>query len=266
MNIPLIVSMGAAASIFGSVVMSGIGLMYTNQLYTLASVVLGIIGLLFAFFNVILSNMMNPVMPYLDAIIRKLPLLIMHLTDNNLIFLTGKHKATTVDTVNFGSFIRNPDSIKTFVGSNFKVKINGEIESLSLGGVKTMLVYEENAVPPEVDLIKICTNLQEAGIESLEDWKEKAKNDEHVIETKGLDLKVIGRFFDIVNPHYLSVRIERIAAELAREYSQGWMKILPWVSIMMVALMFGAIAFVIIKSVMDGDTSSAPTMIPTINT
>lgn len=237
--------------------------MFQSPILLLISQICAFIAFIGAIALTMLAHMCTPIMPYLEAVMKKSMLVIINQVNDNLIMAVPTKKTTTVDVDNYGTFVGNPHSVKTFVGDT-EIVIDENVTARSLGGVKTLLVYEENAVPPETDLVKICQRLESVGIHSMQDWKDEVKKGKNPIYVKDLDLKVITRYFEYVNPHYLNVRVERIAAELAREYRQTWEKILPWVSMMIIALLFGAIAFVIINSVLDTGTTTVTNSIPTI--
>jgi len=217
--------------------------------------------------TLMMGFMLSPVMPYLEAVMKKSMLMIINLSNNNLIMDVPKKKASTADTRFDGTFIINPHSVRTFMGK-VPIDIAKNVVGKSFGGVKTLLVYEENAVPPEIDLVKLCDRLSDANIKSLDEWKTKVQAGETPIEVRDLDIKVVSRYFAYIHPHYLNVRIAKIAAELAREYSQTWQKILPWISMMIVLMLMGVLAFIMLTSVLDDGTTAATTAsnIPTIVT
>ena len=163
-------------------------------------------------------------------ITRKNGSIIMRTSDSNTI--------ANNDIEPFGTFLDNTHARKTF------------------GGLPAYQVFEDCAVPPELDTIKLCQRLETAGIHSLEDWSKDIQK----IEYQDLDVKSVKRYFNNLNPTFVNVRIERIAAELSKEYRAAWKAILPWISIMLVGLVFSAIAYVIITSV----ATPTPQQLPSV--
>lgn len=250
-----VVGMSAASIVFAFIPAYS----YMATIASFLAFIGGIVTLMMGF-------MLGPVMPYLEAVMKKSMLMIINLSNNNLIMDVPKKKASTADTKFDGTFIINPHSVRTFVGKT-PINIAKNVVGRSFGGVKTLLVYEENAVPPETDLIKLCDRLAEANIKSLDEWKAKIESGEEPIDVRDLDIKVVSRYFAYIHPHYLNVRIAKIAAELAREYSQQWQKILPWISTMIVFMIMAVLAFIMLSSALDdGSTVTTASNVPTIIT
>lgn len=213
--------------------------------------------------NFMLSDKIRPVLAYLEAVLHNKTLMIIEKSNKSLHFIVGDNEGTSIDVKKQGTFVASPNPVKSFTKD---VVIDERAETQPLGSVPTYVVYEETCVPYETDLVKLCDRLAEANINSIDEYKEKLKKNENPIYVKDLDMKVVTRYFEYNNPHYLASRVETIRTELRQEFAQAWMKVLPWVSIMIVLMMMAALAFVIINSVTSGDTSSAPSIVPTINT
>lgn len=255
--------------------------LFVAQVILLMSV-LGMVGI------VMCVMMLQPVLPFLDAKLKNGMILMINQVNDNIVMVVPSKKATTLDTGDrFGTFIGSPNAVKSFIGfrkeedlideyddrelvdevkqrygNKLIDKLHINSKSRSFGGVKTYLVYEENAVPPEVDLVKLCQRLEETNIKDIGSLREKLNDKTSPIVFKDLDLKSITRYFDYVNPHYLNVRVERTAARLSKKYSQSWQKLLPWISMMTMALLFGAVAYAIIMSA----TSPAAVAPPPVTT
>jgi len=210
--------------------------------YIMITQVLVIIVLGLCMVTMLFLFMLKPVEPYLDAKLKNGMIFFVTQVNGNILMKVPSKKTVSFDIEPFGTFFGNPHARKSF------------------GGVPAFQVFEENSVPPEDDLVRFCSRLEKGGIRSLEEFKENLVNGTNEVKYDDLDLKSITRYFNYVNPHYVNVRIERIAAELSKEYRQAWKAILPWISIMLVGLVFAAIAFTIITSV----ATPAPTVMPTI--
>lgn len=256
---------------------------FVAQVILLISI-LGMVGI------VMCIMMLQPVLPFLDAKLKNGMILMINQVNDNIVMVVPSKKATTLDTGDrFGTFIGSPNAVKAFIGfrkeedliaeyddreiveedkqrygNRLIDKLDIDTKTRSFGGVKTYLVYEENAVPPETDLVKLCQRLEETNIKDIGSLRKKLGNKKSPIIFKDLDLKSITRYFDYVNPHYLNVRVERTAARLSKKYTQSWQKLLPWISMMTMALLFGAVAYAIIMSaVSPAATAPAATTILT---
>ena len=211
---------------------------------------ISVIGLAGIFVCVI---MLGPVLPFLDAKLRNGMLLVINQVNDNIVMVVPSKKATTLDTGDrFGTFIGSPNAVKSFIGfkkekqllaeyddrenieedkqrygNKLVDKIHIQTKARSLGGVKAYLLYEENAVPPETDLVRLCQRLEDTNIKDIKTLRRKLHDSKSPIIFRDLDLKSITRYFDYVNPHYLNVRVERTAARLSKNYQQSWQKLLP---------------------------------------
>jgi len=210
---------------------------YTIITQVLIIIVMGLCGVTMMFLF-----MLKPVQPYLDAKLKNGMIFFITQVNGNIVMKVPDKKTVSFDIEPFGTFFGNPHARKSF------------------GGVPCFQVFEENSVPPEDDLVKFCSRLEKGGIRSLEEFKQNLVEGTNGVSFEDLDLKSITRYFNYVNPHYVNVRIERIAAELSKEYRQAWKSILPWISIMLVGLIFAAISYVIITSV----AVPAPTTLPSV--
>ena len=250
---------------------------FVAQVILLISI-LGMVGI------VMCIMMLQPVLPFLDAKLKNGMILMINQVNDNIVMVVPSKKATTLDTGDrFGTFIGSPNAVKAFIGfrkeedliaeyddreiveedkqrygNRLIDKLDIDTKTRSFGGVKTYLVYEENAVPPETDLVKLCQRLEETNIKDIGSLRKKLGNKKSPIIFKDLDLKSITRYFDYVNPHYLNVRVERTAARLSKKYTQSWQKLLPWISMMTMALLFGAVAYAIIMSAVSGPAVAPP--------
>ena len=211
----------------------------------IAQVLIGI-GAVLSMVTMMFLFMLKPVQPYLDAKLRNGMIFFIAQVNGNIVMKVPDKKTVSFDIEPYGTFFGNPHARKSF------------------GGVPAFQVFEETSVPPEDDLVRFCARLERAGIKSLDEFKENLLNNTNTVKYDDLDLKSITRYFNYVNPHYVNVRIERIAAELSKEYRQAWKAILPWISIMLVGLVFAAISYVIITSVATPTMVSAgPVPVPT---
>lgn len=244
--------------------------------YMLISQIASCIAVLFLVGIMMCTMMLQPVLPYLEAKLKNGMLLVITQINDNVIMVVPQKKATTLDTGDsFGSFIGSPNAVKSFAGfrkeedvlreyaerESLTDKIDPNAKIKSLGGVKTYMVYEENAVPAETGLISLCTRMDAANISNIEEILDEENKDRIVL--KDLDLSVITKYFNYVNPHYLNVRVERTAAKLAKRYQQSWQTLLPWISMMTMFILFAAVAYAIIMSAMPSTgVQTLPTIIP----
>lgn len=188
--------------------------------------------------SIILGVLIAPMEGYLMAKLRNSSLMLVTLVNGNIVLRNPAKKSVTVDDSNLGTFILNPLVVRSFYG------------------VKCMLTHEELAVPPPLDVMILCNRLKKEGINTFKEFSDQVKNNATQVKYHDIDFTAVVGYINYVHPHYINVRIERIAAELAKQYRQTWQQILPWISIMMLALLFGAIAYVIISSAVS--TPSAP--------
>jgi len=268
-----LVFVAGAAALFSMMTM-----LFFPQYLIMALVVtfIEIIAIVLIFMCVI---MLMPVLPFLSAKLGNNMILLINQVNDNIVMVVPSKKATTLDTGSrFGTFIGSPNAVKGFFGfkkerkyleelveresqelhdNSLISRIDGKAKLRSFGGTKMYLVYEENAVPPEVDLVRLCQRMENNGIQNLGSLRESIKEGKSPIVFKDLDLKSITRYFEYVNPHYLNVRIERSAAKLAKRYSQTWQKVLPWITMMMMCMLVAAIAYTMVAP-SGGGGGSAP--------
>jgi hypothetical protein len=118
----------------------------------------------------------------------------------------------------------------------------------SFGGVPAFQIFETTPFEKKKTPNDLFNQLERVGTNQVLQFKEQCMIT-NANEFETISLQSVTRYFNYVNPHYVGVRIERMAAELSKEYRQTWKTILPWISIMLVGLIFAAIAYVIITSV-----------------
>lgn len=195
--------------------------------YLWVTQVVSIVTFILIILGCALVYMLEPVAPFLSAKWGSKSIWFILQKNGQIVMKVAQAKHGNNDIDGFGSFLDNQHARKVFAG------------------MPAYQVFEDCAVPPETDTILLCERLENAGINSFEEWN-KAPN---AIKYSDLDLKSPKRYFNNLNPNFVNVRIERIAAELSKEYRQAWKDILPWISIMLVGLIFAAISYVIITSV-----------------
>ena len=181
--------------------------------------------------------------PFLDAKLKGKTILFISRKNGSIVMrIPDGNSITNMDVDNFGTFLDNPNARKMFAG------------------LPAYLVYEDIAVPAQLDVIKLCTRLEDAGIKTFEEWA----LDVNKIVYKDLDLKSVYSYVNNLAPTFINVRIERIAADLSKEYRQAWKAILPWISVMLVGLVFASISYVIIMSVVPSSAPAVASVPPSV--
>jgi len=203
--------------------------------YFLYSQIAMVLSMLMIAVTFILVFILKPVLPFLKAKLSNgMIMFITEINDNIKMIVPNKRTITLDAGKEYGTFLGNPHAAKRF------------------GGVNTYQIYEENAVPPETELVSICSRLQEMNIDNYSVFSENPdtilKNDGMKVILKDLDLKSVTRYFDYINPHYVNVRIENAIAEVLKDNRESWKALLPWITMMGVLLIFGAVAYAIVQS------------------
>jgi hypothetical protein len=234
MGVPLL----SVVFIIGSITAS----FYSSYLWV--TQILLVISILPIMISMLLSSMtMDVSAPFFDAKMKHKTILFITRKNGSIVMkVPDSKKVTNMDLDGYGTFLDNPEARKVF------------------SGLPAYQVYEDTGIPPQLDVIKICSRMKNAGINSLEDWRKEGNKEK--IKYHDLDLKSVYEYHNNTGPTLINVRIERIAAELSAEYRQVWREILPWVSIMLVGLIFAAIAFTIIQSVSAPD--GVPATLPSV--
>lgn len=217
---------------------------FLDSKYTMITQILIMVVILVNILGMILFYLLNPFSAFLEAKLKNGMIFFIQQVNGNIVMKFPSKKTVTFDIEPYGTFFGNPHARKSFYG------------------VPAYTVHEEIAVPPEDTLTKFCMRLEEAGVSSIEKFKQNIREGNNTVRYSDLDIKAIVRFFNYVNPHYVNVRVERIAAELSREMRQQWKTILPWISMMLVGLIFAAIAYVIITGAQQPATPPTPPSSP----
>ena len=214
--------------------------------YVYASLLFGFFGMVSAFILTLLGFMIMPMMPYLDAYIMKKTLVIVDRADGTIGLVVPDRIGGTLDCGDDGVFVSNPHAVKAFVGGK---QISLDVgHPRNIGGVQTLVVYEDNAIPPETALCKITHRLAEEDVKSIAEWKEKADVGVDLVYWQDLDLKSVGRYYNYISPHYVATRIAIAEEKFAREYADPLKRILPWVMMAMTMLLIAAVAYVMVTS------------------